>query len=187
MLDKTFYEWLQLISEDEHFISAISIGDRLMKEKYNMELALRFVILNTIDPAEVRGINDFSEFITAKMVNIVKNIHFNRNEMEARFRQTFLLLDNILGDTSFKKFSDAKGRFEGSFLVAAYEAVAIGVGKNIHLWEGIEITAALVETFTDKVKSIWSNEQFKARYGAGVNVTSRVPVIVPLGESILKP
>jgi hypothetical protein len=187
LLDKTFYEWLQSISEDEHFISAISIGDRLMKEKYNMELALRFVILNTIDPAQVRSINDFSEFITEKMVNIVKDSEFNRDDMEAKFRQTFLLLDTILGDTSFQKFSETKGRFEGKFLVAAYEAVAIGLGKNINLWQGKEINDALIESFSTKVKSIWANVQFQARYGAGVNVTSRIPVIVPLGESILKP
>jgi Protein of unknown function DUF262 len=187
LLDKTFYEWLKSISDDEHFISAISIGERLMKEKYNMELALRFVILNTIDPEKVRGINDFGEFVTAKMVEIVKDAEFNRNEMEKRFRQTFLLLDTVLGDTSFQKFSDAKGRFEGKFLVAAFEAVAIGLGKNIHLWQEKEIDSELIALLTSKVKSIWLDEQFQARYGAGVNVTSRVPVIIPLGESILKP
>jgi hypothetical protein len=187
LLDKTFYEGLQILSNDTHFINAISIGDRLMKEKYNMELALRFVILNVIDPQKVRGINDFSEFLTAKMVEIVKDKSFDRVEMETKFRQTFLLLDSVLGDTSFQKFSEAKGRFEGKFLVAAFEAVAIGLGKNIHLWQGKTIDSSLTKLLTEKVQGIWSNDQFQARYGAGVNVTSRVPVIIPLGESILKP
>jgi hypothetical protein len=187
MLDKTFYEWLKSISEDEHFLNTISIGDRLEKEKYNMELALRFIILNTIEPTEVRRINDFSEFVTQKMVGIVNDKTFSRPDMELRFRQTFLLLDSVLGDTSFQKFSEAKGRFEGKFLVAAYEAVAIGLGKNIHLWQGREVNSELKASIIAKVKSIWSNERFQARYGAGVNVTSRVPVIIPLGESILRP
>lgn len=187
MLDKSFYEWLKSISDDIHFLNTISIADRLIKEKYNMELALRFVILNLIKPNEVKGLNDFSEFVTDKMVNIVNDRKFNRDEMEAKFRQTFLLLDNVLSDTSFQKFSMSKGRFEGKFLVAAYEAVAIGLGKNINLWLKKGFNATVKTSLTKKVKSIWKNKAFQARYGAGVNVTSRIPVIIPLGERILRP
>jgi hypothetical protein len=187
MLDKSFYEWLKLLSEDEHFLNAISVAERLIKEQYNMELALRFIILNIINPNDVRSLNDFSEFVTDKMVEIVNNPKFNRDEMELRFRQTFHLIDNVLGTSSFQKYNEGKDRFEGKFLVAAYEAVAIGLGKNIHLWTGLEINDELIASLTSKVKGIWGSTEFQERYGSGVNVTARVPVIIPLGERILRP
>ncbi|HQV37532.1 MAG: DUF262 domain-containing protein [Flavobacteriales bacterium] len=182
MLDRPFHDWLKNLSEDEHFLSTISIAERLLKEKYNMELALRFVILSLIDPNEVKGVNDFSEFITEKMVSIVNDKKFDRVSMENKFTRTFTLLDASLGDSSFQRYNSDKQRFEGKFLVAAFEAVAIGLGKNISLWKDKD-----PESLVDKVKDIWSNPKFQSRYGAGVNVTSRVPAIIPLGETILRP
>ena len=38
-----------------------------------------------------------------------------------------------------------------------------------------------------KIKSLWGNPTFQERNGSGINVTSRVPYIIPLGEQILKP
>ena len=187
MLDKGFYEWLKLISEDEHFLNTISIADRLLKEKYNMELALRFIILNTIQPNEIKSVTDFGEFITEKMVEIVNDTEFDRAGMATKFKQTFLLLDNALGDSSFQKYNETKERFEGKFLVAAFEAVAIGLGKNIHLWQSTDFDEQVNTSLIEKVKSIWANPQFQAKYGSGINVTSRVPVIIPLGESLLHP
>lgn len=187
MLDKTFYEWLKSISDDEHFLNTISLADRLVKEKYNMELALRFIILISIEPNDIKGVTDFGEFITEKMVEIVEDEDFARDEMEIKFRETFKLLDETLGDSSFQKYNATKERFEGKFLVASYETVAIGLGKNIDLWKDLEINDDLAKNLTDKVKEIWASGKFQAKYGSGINVTSRVPVIIPLGQSILKP
>jgi uncharacterized protein with ParB-like and HNH nuclease domain len=187
MLDKTFYEWLKSLADDAHFLNSISITERLVKEKYNMELALRFVILNTIDPNEVKTVTDFSEFITSKMVEITSDPQFNRNDMETKFRETFLLLDNVFADSTFQKYSETKGRFEGKFLVAAFEAIAIGLGKNINQWIAIGYNEKVKAVLTSKVKEIWADGNFQARYGSGVNVTSRVPVLLPLGEKLLRP
>ncbi len=187
MLKKDFYTWLKELAEDEHFLNTISIADRLIDEKYNMELALRFVILNKIDPNTVRGLNDFSEFITEKMIEIVKDETFNRNEMATRFKQTFSLLDNAMAESSFKRYNSQKDKFEGKFLLAAFEAIAIGLGKNIITWSTDPITVETQNSLTSKIKDIWANQQFIDRYGSGVNVTSRVPVIVPLGENTLRP
>lgn len=187
MLDKTFYEWLKALADDLHFLNTISITDRLVREKYNMELALRFIILNIIDPNEVRSVTDFSEFVTNKMVDIAGDSEFNRAEMEAKFRQTFELLDKVFADSTFQKYSEAKNRFEGKFLVAAFEAIAIGLGKNIELWTAIEYNEDVKASLISKVKEIWADASFQTRYGSGVNVTSRVPTLIPLGENILRP
>jgi hypothetical protein len=37
------------------------------------------------------------------------------------------------------------------------------------------------QEFEKKLIKLWSNTKFKAKTGSGINVTSRVPVIIPLG------
>lgn len=187
MLNREFFHWLRELSDDEHFLSTISVADRLLDEKYNMELALRFIILNNIDPSEVRGIQDFSEFVTEKMVEIVNDLSFDRAQNEARFRQTFDFLDKVLAESAFKKYAAEKDRFEGKFLLAAFEAIGIGLGKNIEQWTSLPFNGELANNLTNKIKDVWRNQSFQDRYGSGVNVTSRVPVIIPLGQEILRP
>jgi uncharacterized protein with ParB-like and HNH nuclease domain len=187
MLNKDFYLWLKSLSEDEHFLNTVSLAERLIDEKYNMELALRFLILSQLDPNEVKGLQDFGEFVTEKMVEIAKNQDYDRVRNENIFRNTFKLLDDTLGEMSFKKFAIDKDRFEGKFLIASFESVAIGLGKNIDAWNAIPFSAAVQANLIDKIKSIWANPLFQAKYGSGVNVTSRVPSIVPLGTQTLVP
>ncbi len=187
MLNKDFYLWLKSLSEDEDFLNTISLAERLIDEKYNMELALRFLILSRIDPNEVRGTSDFSEFVTEKMILIAQDHEYDRDASELIFRRTFQLLNNSLSEYSFKKYAIDKGRFEGKFLLAAFESVAIGLGKNIDAWNVIPFDETVQTNLKNKIINIWSNPAFQARYGSGVNVTSRVPVIVPLGTKILVP
>lgn len=73
MLNKSFYLWLKSLSEDEHFLNTVSLAERLIDEKYNMELALRFLILSQLDPNEVRGLQDFGEFVTEKWLRLRKS------------------------------------------------------------------------------------------------------------------
>jgi len=186
MIDKKFYDWLKELSANEFFLNTVSLAERLMDEQYNMELASRFVILSYIDVSEVKGINDFSEFITEKIVAIAKDEKFDKKTMEERFVKTFKLIDETISDKAFKKFNNEKDRFEGRFLIAAFEAVAMGLGKNIELWKDVPLETAKI-TLETKVKSLWGNTTFQERNGSGVNVTSRVPYIIPLGEEILRP
>lgn len=187
MLNREFYTWLKALSEDEHFLNTISLADRLIDEKYNMELALRFLIISSIDPNEVRSLNDFSEFVTEKMILIAEDEHYDKVENERIFRETFKLLDETLSEQAFKKYVVDKDKFEGKFLLASYEALAIGIGKNIDAWLAQPHDEAQQTNLRDKIKGIWQNPQFLARYGSGVNVTSRVPVIVPLGAQVFVP
>ncbi len=187
MLNKDFYLWLKSLSEDEHFLNTVSLAERLIDEKYNMELALRFLILSQLDPNEVKGLQDFGEFVTEKMVEIAKNQQYDRVSNETTFRKTFKLLDKTLGEMSFKKFATDKDRFEGKFLIASFESVAIGLGKNIVAWDSIPFGPDVQANLIAKIKSIWQNPVFQGKYGSGVNVTSRVPSIVPLGTQTLVP
>lgn len=176
MINKPFYEWLRNLSNYQNFLDSLSLPERLMDEQYNMELALRFVILRNIDVTEIKTTQDLGAFISDKMIEYANSATFNQAEEEENFKRTFDYLNEICGDLTFKRHNEAKSRFEGKFLLSAFESIAIGVSKNIEVVE----EKTQVE-FTDRLIEHWANPDFKAKTGSGVNVTSRVPVIIPIG------
>ena len=61
-----------------------------------------------------------------------------------------------------------------------YETIAVGVGKNI---SKNDLTFS-TEEVREKVSSVWRNTDFQNRTGSGVSVSSRLPVLIPLGETL---
>ena len=48
MINSDAFEWLQEISKNEDFYTTTPISNRLEQERYNQELALRFIIQKTL-------------------------------------------------------------------------------------------------------------------------------------------
>lgn len=184
MIDKSFFQWLSNLAKYEPFLNCLSLADRLLNEKYNEELALRFFIFKNIDINDIKGVQDLGEFITKKMIKFANQENFNKELEENVFKKTFKLLNETIEENSFKQFNKSKGRFEGKFLISAFESIAIGLGNNINLWENTQNKKDILE---GKIKSLWENDNFNRRSGSGINVTLRVPTIVPLGKEIFKP
>jgi hypothetical protein len=104
----------------------------------------------------------------------------NLDEEKDIFDRTFNFLNTSTAESTFKRYNETKDRFEGKFLLSAFEAIGVGTGMNITTLE-----SKTPEEFTDRVKEIWNNDLFTSKTGSGVNVTSRVPVIIPLGIDML--
>jgi len=179
MINKPFYRWLKDLSINNDFLETLSLPERMVEEQYNMELALRFIILRQLDVKEIKTTQDLGAFITEKMIGFTKSDSFDYDKESEIFTRTFKYLNDIHGDKVFKKYNFERTQFQGKFLLSAFESVAIGVGRNI---ETIESKSA--SEFNDKLIELWSNQTFIAKTGSGINVTSRVPVIIPLGEKI---
>ncbi len=184
LLNDDFYKWLRKISKNEHFLNTLSITERLEKEQYNMELALRFLIFKKINPSEVRKTPDLGEFLTDKMRELATDEKFDKAKEQQDFIRTFQVLDFALGDFSFKRYDSNTSKFGGKFLISAYEAVAFGLGKNISQYKEDELNEELKDSIKKKVIKIWNTNGFQSKTGSGINVTSRIPTIVPLAEKI---
>jgi uncharacterized protein with ParB-like and HNH nuclease domain len=179
MINKEFYHWLKSISNNENFLNTISLADRLIEEQYHIELALRYFIYKNIALSEIKGVTDLSEFITDKMIKYAEDTTFDKDKEKAIFEGTFAVLNKILGEDVFKRYVKANDRFQGKFLLSLFETISIGVGKNL------EKSTLLDENeILNSIKKIWESPDFLTKYGSGVNVTSRLPVLIPLGEKI---
>ncbi len=182
MVNKDFFRWLEELASYPAFADIISLTDRAREERYDMELAVRFITLRTIDLLELRGLTDVSTFLTDSVLAL-SDADINTREEERIFKKTFDLLNMALSDDSFRRYNVEKERFMGGFLVSVYEAIGIGLGHNADVWNDTEADRAAINEFA---KSIWTNPDFTGHQGSGVRGTDRIPHTVSLGRNLFQ-
>lgn len=182
MINPDAFRWIESLAQDDNFQSCIILSDRMLRERYDMELATRFLTLRTLPENELRQIRDIGDFLTNKIVEFAQSPEYeDAKEREQRaFKDTFARLAKSLGDKSFKKYDLANGRHAGGFLISAFEPIALGVGFNCENY-GIDSVSEAIEK---ESKKLWSNPDFLKNSGMGVSASTRIPANIPLGRGI---
>ena len=186
MAEAGYYRWLLDLKLNEHFQAAIAVSDRAAAEQYDMELALRFLVVKDLDDSDLRAIGDMNDFLNTRSVADAKRPEYSRSEHGQDFIDTFHLIDEALADASFRRYDAVKGRFLGGFSVSAYEAVTSGVYTNLSEWRDLEATAR-AEALGRRVQDLWAAPEFRENSGSGVRASTRLPKIVPFARSHFKP
>jgi len=181
MLNQDLYDLMSSLSRRESFRNCIALSDKLYEEQYDMELVLRFILLFNQDHDSLQKLGgDISVFLTQRMRQMAVEDNWDRNQIESAFETTFNLLDQLMGDRSFKRYKPEEDRFLGGFLLSAYEVIALGIGYNYR-------NLPPVDEIPNRVKSIWSDQTYKQWSGAGQNATRRLPYLIPLGREKFSP
>lgn len=174
MINHDLYRWLKHLADNAAFQECIALTDRALEEQYDMELALRFIVLRTMTNAALGSIGDMGEFLTDQAVTLAEGKASTlAPDEEQAFETTFALLQQQLSSDSFRRYDWHRKKFMGGFSVSAFEAVALGVGANY------EALSAKPDIILDKVKALWADTVFVSNSGSGVRASSRVPRIVP--------
>ena len=182
MSDKAFFSWIEELATYDSFIAAISLTDKAREERYDMELAVRFVTLRTISMTHVRGLVDVGTFLTDRILTMSTSKMDLEGEGQ-NFRKTFDIVNTAMKDGSFRRYDPRKGRFMGGFLVSVFEVIGLGLGHNITDWrDNTEDRRAVVKI----AKSIWSNADFTNHQGSGIRGTDRIAHTVPLGRKLFR-
>jgi len=179
MLNLELYKWLKELSDYEPFLETICLSEKPLQEQYNMELALRFVVFSQIEEKELVSMGDVGKFITDKMTEFAKNNTVNMETLSNNFKKTFDTLSRTVSENSFKRFSHAKYKFLGGFVLSPYEVISYGLGYNIN-------NAPEDNAIEEKIKNLWNDETFKSWSGSGITATRRLPRLIPLGREIFK-
>lgn len=179
MVNRDFYKWLLNLSQNREFLTCLPLTDRAIEEKYDMELALRFVILRKLNEAELKDIGDIGEFLSEKAIELASDKNFDYAKEEAAFLYVFQTLAKTLGSESFRKFDIDRGKFLGGFSAAAFELVAVGIGTSFEA-----NPAKPIDDLEKKIKDVWTNPDFLRNSGSGVRANQRLPRVVPLGRQI---
>ncbi len=182
MINKDFYSWLKELANYTAFTDALSLADNLIDQQYHMEMALRFFIYKNITLDEIKGVYDLADFITKKMIEYADSKTFDLNKEKEIFIKTFDFIQKTIGEDAFKRFNVDKQVFQGRFLLSMFECIAVGIGKNIATKDLVFSKDEVME----KASSLWTVEEFQNKTGSGVSVSSRLPVLIPMGEKLFR-
>jgi Protein of unknown function DUF262 len=181
MMNKNLYNLMRSLADRESFKSCIALSDRLYEEQYDMELVLRFILFFDRDDASLQKLGgDVSEFLTARMREMALKKDLDSSHIERAFDVTFNILNEAIGDDSFKRYKSDNDKFLGGFLLSAYEVVALGMGYNYQ-------NPIPTDQIPNRIKSIWSDPTYQKWSGAGVNAARRLPYLIPLGRKVFSP
>ncbi|MFA7248779.1 MAG: DUF262 domain-containing protein [Dehalococcoidia bacterium] len=174
-----FYHWIDDLADYAPFQRTISLSERLSEEQYDMELAVRFLVFRNLPEEDLQRVGDIGEFLTEKIVELATSDSFDRQREEEAFKRTFDYLDTAIGSDAFRRFAPARDRFLGSFLLSAFEFVALGIGHNSDSYSATTNPERVVA----EAQRAWQDEAFLSHVGSGVRASSRIPVIIPLGRA----
>ena len=180
MLNKDLHQWMRSLVSYEPFKDCIALSERLFDEQYDMELLLRFILLFNTDEKNLRNLGDVGVFLTDKMIEMAEMALKNEIDfefLEKAFKTTFNVLNETMGDNSFKRYVPDKEKFMGGFLLSAYEVIALGMGFH---HENLPSSNEIAE----RIKKVWSSRDYKNWSGGGTNAARRLPRLIPLGRKV---
>lgn len=178
MVDPSFYRFVKELSENKNFKEVLSLSDRQLEEQFDMELICRFFAGKNTPTSKFRALSDINEFVSSKMIEFAQSNSFDREKERRVFSSLFELLEN-LDVHPFTKYLPKKDVFSGMFLISTFEVIAIGLAKNIDSY-----TLKDKDIILEKVKDLWSNEEFLSITGTGKSAKNRMSKCVDLGERL---
>lgn len=173
------YNIIRELSEYQPFVDTLRISDSSFDERYDMELVTRFICLRNENPENLKGVNDFGDYLDKKIVSLIRDTNFDWEEEKRIFKKCFDLIDNNLSDSAFQKFDIKDNKFKGRFYASAFEFVAVGLGK---------INGVIAEEFNlrEKVKEIWNiidNENISWK---GANASGRLGKTMAIAKRLYR-
>lgn len=184
MNNENFFNAIDKYRTNENFIEITNLSLRQMKEAYDMELINRFIIAynyENIDFTKYQFFTKISDFIDNETLEILDNKPFNINDIIATLESAIDFLNDILGNNSFRKYNPQTEKFYGGFNLSAFEAILIGVAKNLQ-----DLKTIPNNIFIQKIKEIYSNEEYLYASNRGVKVVDRFEKLIKFSEEYFK-
>jgi hypothetical protein len=180
-INRDYYGWLRELATYPEFLEAIALNDRLLREQYNFELAIRFLVFRRMNADKIASIGNLGDFLTEESSSMAESATYDRDAEAEAFRRTFSLLLESGGDDVFRRWNATRNRFEGAFLNTAFEVMSMGLGYHINEYETAEDVDVL-----EKAKEFWSDPQFASGFATGVRADTRMARTIPVGRELFK-
>lgn len=177
MVNRDSFKELEGLAESDAFQVCCPITDKLLQERYDLEIVLRFLLLQDLPLDQAKEISDLGQFLTTDMRTKFTEDGFDLESLVEKFHRTFNILSAAAEDNALRRYDAGKGRFAGPFLISAFEMVALGVVSNIDFVEGKGSDWLLT-----KIQDVWQDDGAKGIYGKGVSTARRLPKTLEFGR-----
>ncbi len=174
------FSWIENLSRDKNFRECVPLSERLIEERYDLELVTRFIVLHDIKPADLKlaTLRDLPTLLDEKSIEIANGAAKNRIRMGRIFEKTFEHIAAHGSELVFRRWDAGKNEFKGSFLNTAYEIFALGVGYNISVGNRVR------DNLLKEAKDFWSSKA--AGFATGKSTESRLVEYMPIGRQLTK-
>jgi hypothetical protein len=174
-----FFTWLESLTSHPTFVESTMLSERLITEKYDMELVLRWLVLfeRPISQLTRQSLRDFPSVLDDAAVGMATHYPQDVARLEDIFKQTFDAVANHGGEDVFRKWDSSRNSFRGSFLNTAFEVFATGIGYHT-----ANATAYRTDLLT-VAREFW--ESIPTGFATGRSTEDRLSEFVPLGRDLL--
>lgn len=176
MTNREFYFFINELSTNKDFNECIPITDRKEDEQFKLELILRLLISSNSNTNDFSKYDDLKELLDRETISLIEHTKNDSYEsIKDKFNKTFKLLNDTLGEDSFKKYLDSKHK--GAFLVSAFQGIATGVYFNINKIENID-----KKLLSQKIKNFYEKDEYINSTKKGARAVPRFIELTKFGK-----
>lgn len=177
MVNANYFKFLRKLAEDQNFRTVIALTEDQEEKQKHLEYLCRFMAHTFV---EYDAKLDVEEYID----NAMQSLAEEASEAKAAdcFSFTFKVLNEVKGSSALRRQVD--GQAVGRVGLAAFESVAVGIGRNFKEIQALPDPVAFV---AQRLTDIWGTKDISSFNAAGVRGTLRIARSVPFGEKWFKP
>lgn len=176
MVSNEYYQFVKDVANSQDFLAVLAASDEQKERQRHMEYASRFLVLSHI-PYDNKL--DVEEFIDEGIIALAERGEIERHR--AIFVRTFALLNRAFGGDAFRRYTN--GQHSGRVSLAAFECIAVGLGKNI---DTVSKKDDPVSFIRERIKLFWADESLKEFFTPGLRGTTRIQRTIPFGLNWFK-
>lgn len=176
-VNPNFYRELKSLAEDQHFRDCTLLSDMQLSERYDMDLALRFIALRNVEP---RDIGDVHDFLRERMEQLATDKKFKIANEARLFKEVFEFLDNSVDGNAFRPWNASLRTFRGAFSLGAFEGLALALGRH---WSEIKKVKKQFE-LVRVIKYLWSTPEYRKSF-SGLRARERMVRVTPAAEKVI--
>lgn len=177
MVNADYFKFLRKLSDDQSFRNVIALTEDQEEKQKHLEYLCRFMAHTFVDYDEKL---DVEEYIDNAMQSLAEEA--NEAKVKDCFEFTFKVLNEVKGSNALRRQVD--GQPVGRVGLAAFESVAVGIGKN---FKEIRALPDPVGFVAQRLTEIWGSKEISSFNAAGVRGTLRIARSVPFGANWFKP
>lgn len=163
--DPAFMAYCDELASFRSFKDSLQLSDNQKQAMYDRGLVLRFFTLkNNADNFD----HDVEPFITSYIKKVIRcQVAFDRDAEATIFKETFTLIEAALGEDSWRHNKDGVPR--GAFSVYVYDALSIGVARNL-----VIVTHLTPQELADRCREVKNSADFRDNVGPGGNTQTKM-------------
>jgi Protein of unknown function DUF262 len=175
-----FFSQLEAMSKYSSFTECVSLSERLVEERFDLELVTRFIILHNW-PAEKMNqtsLRDLPKILDDAIVKLAMGSPYAQQNLKTVFEATFDRIAKSGGQQLFRRWDKQKGDYTGSFLLSAFEIFGLGVGY--HLANKAPVRSDL----ENASREVWEMPKMQTGFATGRSTEARLLEFIPMGRKV---